>query len=179
MKVAFLDRDGVINNEVNYLHKIEDFEYTYRCVDALKKIQSLGYKIIVVTNQAGIAKGYYSEQDYQKLTSWYVKDLAKKGVEILDVIHCPHHPEGIVDGLGISCICRKPEPGMILSMVDKYNVNLSASVMIGDKVSDIEAADTAGIPVRILVKSGHSMPPRLQSGQVVLENLYEVSIYLS
>jgi len=173
MKIAFLDRDGVINNEVNYLHKISDFKYTYKCIDALKNIIAKGYKIIIVTNQAGIAKGIFKMQDYKRLTEFYLNDLAKKNITILDILFCPHHPEGIVDEFSYSCDCRKPEPGMFLKAMSKYDISLEDSFMVGDKISDIEAAEKSGINNLFLVNSGHkiSSPTNIPK----YENLYEIS----
>jgi len=152
MKVAFLDRDGVINKEVNYLYKIKDFQYTEKCVEALLCLQNHGFKLIVITNQAGIARGYYNFEQYQELTDWYVKDLAKYGVEILDVYHCPHHLQGVVEGLSIDCECRKPKAGMFIEAINKYNINTQESIMVGDKLSDIQAALSIGVSSAFLVE---------------------------
>ncbi len=161
MKVAFLDRDGVINKEVNYLHRIADFEYTNKCVLALKKLVSLNYKIIVITNQAGIARGYYTESQYQELTDWYVNDLKEKGVDILDVFHCPHHPEGVRPELSIKCSCRKPSTGLIKKALEKYSIDLTTSIMVGDKISDMKAGANAGVNRCVLVKSGHRIENKI------------------
>jgi D-glycero-D-manno-heptose 1,7-bisphosphate phosphatase len=155
IKVAFLDRDGVINKEVNYLHRREDFDYTENCVEALKKLRLLNYQIIIVTNQAGIARGYYTEEDYQELTAWFLADLANRGVEVLDVFHCPHHPEGSVKGLAVECDCRKPKPGMLHKAMQKYNIDIEQSIMVGDKVSDADAGTRAGLKNCFLVRTGH------------------------
>ncbi len=180
MKVAFLDRDGVINKEKHYLYKIEEFEYTEKCLEGLKGLRQLGYEIIVVTNQAGIARGIYDQSDYQKLTDWYLKDLKKKGIDILDVIHCPHHPDGTVLEYKKVCYCRKPAPGMILTMKDKHNINLNKSILIGDKLSDIEAAENAGVGDAILVKSGHAINyEAIPEGLVIMENLFFSYLYIA
>ena len=163
MKVAFLDRDGVINKEVNYLYKINDFDYTYRCVDGLKILNNLGYEIIVVTNQSGIARGYYTEEEYQNLTAWYLADLKKDGVNVLDVLHCPHHPDGIINSLAVHCNCRKPLPGMLFDAISRYEVDLESSLLVGDKLTDIEAGRRSGISNLYLVESGHVIPHSNQS----------------
>lgn len=163
MKVAFLDRDGVINTEVNYLHKVEDFQYTPNCIEGLIVLRDLGYKFIVVTNQAGIARGYYTEEIYEALTTWYVNDLKDKGIEILKVYHCPHHPNGKVISLAFNCECRKPKPGMILEAIRDFNVDTDESLLIGDKVSDIEAAKSANIKQSFLVETGHKVDNELFS----------------
>ena len=90
IKTIFIDRDGVINKEINYLHKIEDFEFIDGIFDACLHFQSLGYKIIIITNQSGISRGYYTESDYQKVTQWMLNQFKYKNIKILDIFHCPH-----------------------------------------------------------------------------------------
>jgi D-glycero-D-manno-heptose 1,7-bisphosphate phosphatase len=138
MKVAFLDRDGVINVDTGYTWRIDEFQFTDGCVDALKTLRQAGYALVIVTNQSGIGRGYYSEQDYQQLTQWYLQQLQQLGVDVLGVYHCPHTPE---DG----CHCRKPEPGLLLQAAAEHNVTMKESLMIGDKLSDMEAARAAGV----------------------------------
>jgi D-glycero-D-manno-heptose 1,7-bisphosphate phosphatase len=145
MKVAFLDRDGVINNDTGYVHKIEDFCFADGCVDALTLLQKKGFALIIVTNQSGIGRGYYTEQDYQQLTEWYVSELSRQGVNITDVFHCPHAPED-------ACDCRKPKAGLFLQAANQYTIDFSSSIMVGDKASDIDAAAAVGIPRRYLLQ---------------------------
>ncbi len=141
----FLDRDGVINVEKNYVYKIEDFEWIDGIFDICRFFQKKGYKIFVVTNQSGIARGYYSEDDFKKLTSWMEAEFEKQGINITKTYHCPHHPD--ITG---ECKCRKPNPGMILKAKDEFDIDLKSSVLIGDKQSDIDAAKNAGIEKRYL-----------------------------
>jgi len=140
MKAAFLDRDGVINIDTGYVGKIEDFKFKDGIFELLGLLQDLGFTLFVVTNQSGIARGYYSEDDFYKLTEWMKDELRKKGIEIKDVRFCSHHPD--ITG---ECECRKPKPGMILDLAKKYNIDLKNSIMIGDSKRDIEAAKRAGI----------------------------------
>ncbi|MBR9884858.1 MAG: HAD family hydrolase [Oceanospirillales bacterium] len=175
MKVAFLDRDGVLNKEVHYLHRIADFSYTYRCVDALRNLIKAGYQIIVVTNQSGIARGYYSEADYQQLTDWYRQDLYNQGIELLDIVHCPHYHNGKDQHLSVNCQCRKPKPGMILEMAAKHSIPLEQAIMVGDKASDMEAARQAGIEEVYLVESGHTLDKELYTRYPVFRDLYQLS----
>jgi D-glycero-D-manno-heptose 1,7-bisphosphate phosphatase len=178
IKVAFLDRDGVINKEVNYLYKIEDFEYTDSCIEGLKNLQILGYEIIIITNQAGIAKGYYSVEEYQLLTKWYINDLNSKGISILDVLYCPHHQNGVIEELSIVCSCRKPKPGMLIDSQFQYNIDMVKSFLIGDKETDIIAAENAGVAKTYLVSSGHELTDQEKKKYSVYSNLFEVSLSL-
>lgn len=173
--MAFLDRDGVINEEINYLHKISDFKYIQNSILALKIIQNLGFKIIIITNQAGIAKGLFSEEDYETLTNWLLRDLSRKGIEILDILHCPHHPEGIIPSYSYDCPNRKPGPGMILQAKEKFNINMQASFLVGDKESDLEAARRANLANYYLVESGHAIPKIKLEGNILKRNLYDVA----
>jgi D-glycero-D-manno-heptose 1,7-bisphosphate phosphatase len=148
IKTIFLDRDGVINKEVEYLFRIADFEFIEGVFDTCLYFQQLDYKIIIISNQSGIARGYYNENDYQKLTEWMLGQFNDKGINILDIFYCPHSPES-------TCNCRKPKPGMLIEAKNKYNISMKDSWMIGDKETDIEAANLAGITNTILVRSGH------------------------
>jgi len=136
----FLDRDGVINVEKNYLYRQEDFEFIDGIFDLCHYFQEKGYKIFVVTNQSGIARGYYSEEDFLKLTAWMEAEFAKKGVVIEKTYFCPHHPE--ITG---ECECRKPRPGMLLQAAKEFEIDLPKSVIVGDKQRDIEAGKNAGL----------------------------------
>ncbi len=136
----FLDRDGVVNIEKNYLHKVDDFEFIDGIFTLCQKYQELGYLIVVVTNQSGIARGYYSEEDFRVLTEWMVAAFNKQGISIEDVYHCPHHPD--ISG---PCSCRKPEPGMLLEAAKKHDIDLKHSLLVGDSERDITAAHRAGL----------------------------------
>lgn len=155
---AFIDRDGVINRELGHVHRIEDFHVLPGVVEGLRALAEAGYQLVVVTNQAGIAKGLYSEQDYQRLTQYMREWFSERGVFFAGIYHCPHHPEGKVKHLAHVCKCRKPEPGMILKAALDLDLDLSCSAIIGDKISDIEAAKSAGVSKSVLVRSGHSLP---------------------
>lgn len=165
----------MINKEVNYLYKIEDFEYTENCIEGLKNLRNLGFEIIIVTNQAGIARGYYTESQYQELTNWYLADLSKCDVDILDVFHCPHHPQGSVGEYALSCICRKPKKGMFEHAFSKYDIDIDNSVMVGDKESDLIAAQSIGIKQVVLVESGHPVSDILRKKYRIEKNLYTFS----
>ena len=158
-RAAFIDRDGVINEELDYVHRVEDFHLLPGVVDGLRLLADNGFALVVVTNQAGIAKGYYTEHDFQQLTGHMRATLADHGVELAAVYHCPHHPAGVVAGLAIECDCRKPRPGMLLQAAAELDLDLTRSVMVGDKPSDTQAGRSAGVAATVLVESGHALPP--------------------
>ena len=141
IKALFLDRDGVINIDKRHIFRKEDFEFSQGIFDLCKEYSDEGYLIIVVTNQAGIAKGYYSEADFLQLTAWMIDQFRANGVIISKVYFCPHHPD--ITG---PCDCRKPNPGMIFQAVKEFDLEISECVMIGDKESDLQAGRKAGIP---------------------------------
>ncbi len=139
-KALFLDRDGVINIEKDYLYKVSDFEFIDGIFDLCMHYQSLGYLIVVVTNQSGIARGYYSQNDFDILTAWMVQEFAKKDILITKVYFCPHHPDITGD-----CNCRKPKSGMLLQADKELNIDMKNSILVGDKERDIEAGLNAGL----------------------------------
>ena len=139
-KALFLDRDGTINEDRAYVHAREDFVFIDGVFDFCRRAQEKGYLIIVVTNQSGIARGYYGEAEYRELTDWMVAEFARHGVKVTDVFHCPD----------LSGPDRKPEPGMFLKARDKYAIDMAASVSIGDKPRDVEAGERAGVGTNIL-----------------------------
>jgi D-glycero-D-manno-heptose 1,7-bisphosphate phosphatase len=135
-KAVFLDRDGTINVEKNYLYRVEDFEFLPGVIDALKLLQQAGYLLIIITNQSGIGRGYYTEADFQKLNSWMIDTLKNSGVYITDVYFCPHLPDAKIDKYRKECNCRKPKLGMYEQAVIDHNVSLANSYAIGDKIRD-------------------------------------------
>jgi len=166
IKTIFLDRDGVINKDINYLHKIDDFEFIDGIFDVCLYFQSLGYKIIIITNQSGISRGYYSHSDYQKVTQWMLDQFKYKNINILDVFHCPHGPDS-------TCDCRKPKPGMFLKAKDKHNTDMEKSWLIGDNEIDVIAANEAGIENTILVRSGHRIDESISKARFILDSIQQ------
>ena len=164
IKTIFLDRDGVINKEVDYLYKIDDFKFIDGIIKTCLYFQNLGYKIIIITNQSGISREYYTESDYQKLTQWMLEQFQYKNVNILDVFHCPHGPES-------TCDCRKPKPGMFLKAKAKHNIDMKNSWMIGDKEVDVTAANASGIKSTILVRSGHKIDESNSNASYILDSI--------
>jgi len=163
-KAVFLDRDGVINKEVGYLHKIEDFEFIDGVFSACKHFQTAGYQLVIITNQSGIDRGYYPEKDFHTVTTWMLEQFNDQGINILDVLFCPHGPDS-------NCECRKPQPGMLLEARDKFDIDMKNSWMIGDKEADVQAANAAGVNNTILVKSGHSIDEANSKAKFILKSI--------
>lgn len=163
-KAIFLDRDGVINREIGYLNKIEDFEFIDGVFDACNYYQRIGYLIIVITNQSGISRGFYSENDFYHVTNWMLNQFHKKDITILDIFFCPHSPSA-------NCGCRKPEPGMFFQARDKYDIDMTKSWMIGDRDRDIKAANRAGISNTILVRSGHQIDETNSNAKFIIDTI--------
>ena len=166
MKVVFLDRDGVINQEIGYLYKSKDFKFIDGVFEACRYFQTLGYKLIIITNQSGIARGYYQEEDFHILTEWMLTKFDNQSIDILDVFFCPHGPKS-------TCECRKPRPGMLIEAQDKYNIDMEYSWMIGDKEVDMRAANAAGIINTVLVRSGHDIDERGSKAKFILKSINE------
>ena len=143
-KIVFLDRDGVINQDTNYPYIKEDIIFIDGVFESLKIIAKRGYEFIIITNQSGIGRGYFSYDQFFSLNSWMLNEFKLRDINILDVFFCPHSPEE-------RCACRKPNPGLFQQATEKYPIDLKKSWMIGDKRSDIIAANRAGIKQTILV----------------------------
>jgi len=144
-KVLFLDRDGVINVDVNYLYRVEDLQFVAGAPEALAAAVKAGYDLIVVTNQSGIARGYYTEADMNKLHAEINHRLKAQGASILHFYYCPHHVKGAIATFTKVCDCRKPKPGMLLQAMADYDIDVTKSFMVGDKPSDVAAAEAAGL----------------------------------
>jgi D-glycero-D-manno-heptose 1,7-bisphosphate phosphatase len=167
-KAVFLDRDGIINIDKSYLFKREDFEFCDGIFEVLLHLQRLGYLLIIVTNQSGIARGYYTEEEFLSLTHWMVALLKQKGIVITEVFYCPHHPNA-------QCECRKPKAQMLLKALEKYTIDPKYSWMIGDKESDIEAGRNANIVNTIFVNHARC-EKALYSVQSILDTIKIIKI---
>ena len=143
-KALFLDRDGIINVDHGYTYKIDNFEFVEGIFDFIRIFSTAGYTIFIVTNQSGIGRGYYTEQDFKHLTTWMVNMFKGKHIPIENVYYCPHSPEE-------NCHCRKPNIGMIEEALSAYDIDLANSWLIGDKQSDIDLAVRANIGNRIVI----------------------------
>jgi D-glycero-D-manno-heptose 1,7-bisphosphate phosphatase len=153
-KALFLDRDGVINVEQGYVHCRENFLFQKGIFALCRAAQIRRYLMVIVTNQAGIARGYYTEAEFLALTEWMVQRFAEQGIQIARVYFCPYHPLHGVGAYKYDSPDRKPMPGMLLRAKTDLSLDLTASVLVGDKLSDILAAEAAGIGTKILLRSG-------------------------
>ncbi len=147
---AFLDRDGVINVEVNYLHEPDKAELIPGVAAAIRRLNTAGYPVLVVTNQAGVAKGYYPEADIHAVHRRLTELLAAEGARIDAFYFCPHHEKFTGE-----CDCRKPRPGMLLRAIRDWDVDPAHSLMVGDRLSDMEAGRAAGCGTCVLVRTGY------------------------
>ena len=153
-KIVFLDRDGTLNEEVNYLHRPEDMHLLAGVPEALRRLKEAGFKLVVVTNQAGVARGYYTEDDVKELHRYMNELLAGQGVKIDAFYYCPHHPEHGIGKYKVRCHCRKPETGMFEIAEQDFAVDKASSWMIGDKLIDMEAGRNYGVRT-VLVGTGY------------------------
>ena len=143
---AFLDRDGVLNHDAGFTHRPEQIRWIDGAADAVAMLNQKGFWVFVVTNQSGIARGLYGEDDVQTLHAWMNAQLAQRGARIDAFAYCPHFAEGEVAQYRKACACRKPAPGMLLDLMAAWPVRRDKSFLIGDRDTDIAAAHAAGVP---------------------------------
>ena len=143
-KAIFLDRDGTINVDKHYVYKAEDFEFLPYAIEGLKLLQEEGFLLLVLTNQSGIARGYYTEKELRKLNDWMVPKLQREGVSITQIFYCPHLPDAKIKNYRKNCDCRKPALGMFERAVLEFNIDLAQSYTIGDKLRDHAICDRSG-----------------------------------
>ncbi|OOF38451.1 D-glycero-beta-D-manno-heptose-1,7-bisphosphate 7-phosphatase [Rodentibacter rarus] len=155
-KAIFLDRDGTLNIDYGYVHDIDHFKFIEGAIEALRALKSKGYLLVLVTNQSGIARGYFSEDQFLQLTEWMDWSLAEQDVDLDGIYYCPHHPDG-KDEYKKNCDCRKPKSGMLLQAIKELKIDPAQSVMIGDKVDDIKAGIGAKVKTNVLVRTGKSV----------------------
>ncbi|MFA6075345.1 MAG: D-glycero-beta-D-manno-heptose 1,7-bisphosphate 7-phosphatase [Negativicutes bacterium] len=144
-RAVFFDRDGVLNVDHGYVYKPDDWQWTPGAIEAIKWCNDNNFLVVVVTNQSGVARGYYTETDVVSLHDWVNEDLRKHNARIDAFYYCPHYPDAKNLEYAKECACRKPQPGMLLQAIARFDIDADSSIMFGDKPSDIEAATAAGI----------------------------------
>jgi D-glycero-D-manno-heptose 1,7-bisphosphate phosphatase len=169
-KAAFIDRDGVINEDRAYVHRIQDLEFIPGSIDALRALRTAGFLLVVITNQSGIARGLFSEADYHILDAHMRRCLSDAGVTLDSVQYCPHLPDAEIEQYRRDCECRKPRAGMIRTAATLLDIDLAKSILIGDRRSDIEAGRAAGVGRCFLVRSGQ---PLLDDDVRAADGLYD------
>jgi len=153
-RAIFLDRDGVINVDSGYVSVVDDFEFIEGVIEAFQSLKAKDYLIVVITNQSGIARGYFSEEQFHTLTEWMDWSLADRGVDLDGIYYCPHHAEHGIGKYKVDCDCRKPKAGMINDAIKELDIDITQSILVGDKVSDIQAGIEAGVTTNYLVRTG-------------------------
>lgn len=177
-QVVFLDRDGTLNQEVHYLHRPEDLKLIPGVPEALGLLKEAGYRLVVVTNQSGVARGYYTEEDVRNLHLYMNQVLERDGASIDAFYYCPHHPEYGVGAYRQACHCRKPGTGMFEMAGKRFEVDKARSFMVGDKLLDVEAGKNYGL-TSILVGTGYGKEQHEQdvaAGQGFLYDCYADSM---
>jgi len=184
-RAVFLDRDGVITQDPpHYAHRLDQLKLISKSAEAIKLLNKNNFKVIIVSNQSGVARGYYQEKGLMKFNCALKKELKKEDAYIDAIYYCPHHPEAKIERYKINCNCRKPNPGMLKKAAKELNIDMKLSFMIGDKLSDIEAGKRAGCKT-IIVKTGYGIE-ELRNKNIncdyVADNLYYAAkhiLYLS
>jgi len=154
-KALFLDRDGVINVNHGYVHTAAKTDWVEGIFELCKAARQAAYTLVVVTNQAGIARGYYSKEEFLEYTRWMHAEFAARGAPLAATYYCPHHPQGMLEQYRMECTCRKPGPAMILAAANALDINLAESLLVGDKPSDMVAAKAAGMGYALLLSAYH------------------------
>lgn len=173
-KAIFLDRDGTLNVDHGYVHQIDDFQFIEGSIEALQELKNMGYLLVLVTNQSGIARGYFSEEQFLSLTEWMDWSLADRGVDLDGIYYCPHHPEGQGE-FKQDCDCRKPKAGMLLQAIKELNIDPERSFMVGDKIEDLQAGFAAKVRSKVLVKTGKTITQEGEElADFVLESIAEL-----
>ncbi len=157
-KAVFIDRDGVINNDEGhyYIFKAKDFKLNDGIIEGLQQLQKAGFKLFVITNQGGVAKGEYTEDDVETVHGHFLQTMFDNDIRITDIYYCPHHDKVA------ACDCRKPKPGMILQAIDEHQIDPAQSYLIGDSERDIEAGEAAGLKQSFKIEKNSSIIPVCQ-----------------
>ncbi len=182
-KAVFLDRDGTINVDKHYMYRIEDFEFLPGALEGLKLLSDTGFLLIVITNQSGIARGYYTEEDYKILNGFFLDRCKEYGIEIADSLYCPHLPDAKIPRYRVVCECRKPATGLFLDASNRHNIDISASYAIGDKMRDLSICEKTGCRGYLIVSnerqsSEKSKIPCIKNCSSLLEAAEDIIGYL-
>ncbi|OOF82686.1 D-glycero-beta-D-manno-heptose-1,7-bisphosphate 7-phosphatase [Rodentibacter ratti] len=173
-KAIFLDRDGTLNVDYGYVHEIDKFKFIDGAIDTLRELKAMGYLLVLVTNQSGIARGYFSEDQFLQLTEWMDWSLAEQGVDLDGIYYCPHLPDGKGE-YKEDCDCRKPKSGMLLQAIEELKIDPEKSVMVGDKVDDLKAGIGAKVKTNVLVRTGKAIT---EEGEAMADYLLDSIVEL-
>ena len=174
----FLDRDGVINEDRNYVHSVADFHFLPGVLEACRLFVVAGFRLVVITNQAGVARGLYTVEDVEALHFWMAEQFRAASAPLSGIYFCPHHPDGIVSPYRKACLCRKPAPGLIIKANTELQIDLPRSILVGDKVSDVLAGRAAGVGRCFLLAHGSPVPTDAAI-DAVISNLPELLLILA
>lgn len=166
-KAVFLDRDGIINYDKHYVYKISDFEFNKDIFELLNYLQEKDFELFIVTNQSGISRGYYTLEDFYKLTTYMLNKFKEKNIKIKDVAYCPHQPSD-------ECECRKPKSKMVIDLKNKHDIDLSNSWFIGDKDSDIQCAINSGVANMIKVEKSIINPAKIKNNYFECKEINQI-----
>lgn len=159
----FLDRDGTLNIDHGYVYQIDDFHFINGAIEALLELKKMGYLLVLITNQSGIARGKFTESQFLQLTEWMDWSLADRGVDLDGIYYCPHHPTEGIGEFKQECDCRKPKAGMIQSALNELPIDLSRSYIVGDKIEDLQAGLAGGVAHKVLVRTGKPVTEEAQA----------------
>ena len=174
----FLDRDGVINIDHAYVSKKENFEFVEGIFDLCRGAKQLDFLICVITNQAGIGRGYYTEHDFLELTDWMCRIFSEEGSAIDKVYFCPTHPIHGINEYKVNSLFRKPAPGMILQAAQEFGIDLTKSVLVGDKETDIQAGIAAGVNCNLLYRSASADTQKKTNATAIVSSHNEILSYI-
>jgi D-glycero-D-manno-heptose 1,7-bisphosphate phosphatase len=175
----FLDRDGIVNTDTGYVHRIEDFRFVEGIFPLCRAAVAQDLLLIVVTNQSGIARGHYSAADFAALSQWMMRRFAEEGTPLTRVIGCPHHPDFPAARSTVPCICRKPAPGMLLKAMEDFQIDPAVSIILGDRATDLEAGRRSGVGMRLLLRRPDGAPEDTHDATHVVDSLAEAEALIA
>jgi len=173
-KAVFLDRDGTINEDKNYLYEIDKFKFLPGVLEGLKRFKEAGYLLIIVTNQSGIGRGFYTEEQYLELEDWMRQKMRECGAEPDDVFYCPHLPDAPVLQYRKKCLCRKPNMGLFEEAIKKWDIDVASSIVIGDKIRDLTLCKN-GLTKGFLVYSPGDKEVFMENISYITGGIWEVA----